>query len=355
MNALARLLACLAASSLTACADTPQHPTEPYDWALPADFAPPAVPADNPMSAAKVALGRRLFYDKRLSRAGTTSCASCHDPTLAFTDSEPSSEGATGQRTPRSSMSLAGVGYVGTLTWANPLLVDLESQSLVPLFGDNPVEIGGGPQDELLGRLLDDPYYRGAFPAAFPDAAEPATLLSITRALAAFQRTIISANSPYDAWTRGDADALPAAAQRGLVLFESSRLGCAHCHSGPHFTDAATDSGPVFHHIGLPPASYQQPNRGVAEVSLRAEDEGLFRTPTLRNIALTAPYMHDGSLATLGDVLDHFASGGSGAPAQSLQIQPFTLNETEREDVLAFLRALTDREFVTSPELADPW
>ncbi len=334
----------------------PQQPTEPYDWALPADVTPPPVPADNPISDAKVALGRRLFYDTRLSREGTTSCASCHDPARAFTDGESTSEGATGQRTPRSSMSLAGVGYARTLTWANPLLVELESQSLVPLFGDNPVEIGGGAQDELLGRLLDDPYYRDAFPVAFPDAEEPATLLSITRALAAFQRTLISANSPYDMWNRGDDDALSAAAQRGLDLFESDRLGCARCHSAPHFTDAAgTDSEPIFHHIGLPAASYLQPNRGVAEVSLRPEDEGLFKTPTLRNIALTAPYMHDGSLATLDDVLDHFASGGSGAPAQSPHIRPFTLTEGERADVLAFLRALTDREFVTSAGLADPW
>lgn len=333
--------------SLAGCGE----PVEQWSWDLPPGFPVPPVPDDNPMTAAKVELGRRLFYDRRLSAAGNTACASCHSQALAFTDGAATATGSTGAATPRSAMSLANVGYARTLTWGNPLLVELEQQSLVPLFGEDPVEIGAGATPGLLERLAADPYYVAQFPRAFPDASQPMSLQSITRALAAFERTLISGSSPYDAFVQGDVNAISPAARRGAALFDS--VGCATCHGGFALTDAVFD--PVFHNIGLPPQSYLPPNRGVREVSGNAQDEGYFKAPTLRNIAMTAPYMHDGSLPTLGAVLDHFSSGGVGDGMQAAPLPPFALSDDERNALLAFLGTLTDTAFLRSPTLADPW
>jgi cytochrome c peroxidase len=279
-----------------------------WQWVLPPGFPEPRVPADNPMSAAKVELGRHLFYDTRLSGTGTFACATCHLQALAFADPRPRAVGATGEVHPRGSMSLANVAYVPALTWANPNERRLEQQALTPMFGETPVELGlAGLEDTLTARLWRDPRYQRMFRAAFPDMPQPVTVATITRALAAFQRTLISGDSPFDRAQRGDSAAMSAAAHRGAQLFFSERLECFHCHGGFLFSgtvDHVRLASPEveYHNTGLyniggtgafPPA-----NPGLREFTGVPEDEGRFKAPTLRNIAVTAPYMHDGSAAT---------------------------------------------------------
>ncbi|AKF04834.1 methanobactin export MATE transporter MbnM [Sandaracinus amylolyticus] len=347
-------------------------------WRLPRGLPVPRVPEDNPMSASKVELGRHLFYDTRLSGNRTQSCASCHEQARAFTDGRAFSIGSTGERTPRSSMTLANVAYATTLTWANPLLLELEAQALVPLFGREPVELGlAGMERELLERLRAEARYRELFPLAFPDESDPFTVANVTRALAAFQRTLVSGRSAYDRFLYGgEPDALSESARRGLALFSSERLECFHCHQGFNFADAVMWEGSGsrevrFHNTGLynvgGTGAYPEGGTGVHEISGRADDMGRFRAPTLRNIAVTAPYMHDGSIATLDEVIDHYAAGGrtiaegpyagvgSASPLKSGLVVGFELTPDERRDLIAFLESLTDESFLTDPALADPW
>ena len=352
-------------------------PQDEFAWPLGEGLPVPLVPDDNPMSDARVELGRHLFYDKRLSGNQTQACASCHLQEFAFTDGLAVSEGSTGEHTPRNSMSLANVAYATALTWANPLLLDLEQQIAVPLFGAEPVELGmRGREDELLARLREVPRYQELFAAAFPDDPEPISLYSLTRALACFERRLLSGNSPYDRYLAGDAAAISDAARRGAALFNGEKLECFHCHAGFNFQDSVAYEGKpprnsLFHNTGLynidGKGAYPPGNTGLHEFTEVAADMGRFRVPTLRNIAVTAPYMHDGSVATLDEVLDHYAAGGrtiaegpfAGVgrdnPYKSSFIRGFELGEQERADVLAFLGSLTDEQFLTDPALADPW
>ena len=333
-----------------------------WAWPIPAWLPPPPVPDDNPMSAAKVALGRHLFYDARLSLDSTVACASCHDPARAFSDGRPTSVGVGGALGARNAPSLGNVAYLPVLTWGNPLITRLEQHALIPIFGTAPIEMAGAGQEAaLFARLSADPYYQGAFVAAFPDRPAP-DLFTVTRALGAFQRTLITVNSPYDRFKRlGDRDAISASALRGEALFFGERLECYHCHGGVNFTDNITTSRMKmvekgFHNTGLHdplPAG----SEGIATFTLRPEDLGRFRTPSLRNVALTAPYMHDGSMATLDEVLEAYAKGGRfpAAAGKSSLLAGFTLTPGEKADVLAFLNSLTDESFTTNPALADPW
>jgi cytochrome c peroxidase len=296
---------------------------EPRDWQwnLPAWVPEPVVPADNPMSTAKVELGRHLFYDPRLSADSSMSCASCHEQSRAFTDGKAISRGVTGESSSRSSMSLANVGYLPVLTWQNPDLGSLEVQSLIPLFGEHPVEMGmAGREEELFARLRADPVYRRLFSEAFPDrvtgrggdgtmSAAPISLATVTRALAAFQRSLISVNSPWDRYRYANQpDALSESARRGEALFFGERLECYHCHGGLHFTDNVRhvrlpDGERGFHNTGLynidGKGAYPPESPGIIELTDAPHERGVFRTPSLRNIAVTAPYMHDGSIASL--------------------------------------------------------
>lgn len=351
---------------------------QPYVWRIPSWLPPPAVPADNPMSESKVELGRHLFYDKRLSRNGSMACATCHEQHRAFTDAKPVGVAFDGTHGRRNPMGLANVGYMPVLTWANPNLKLLERQALVPLFGDNPVEMGmAGMERELFDRLAADPVYPPLFAAAFPDDGGALNLATLTRALAAFQRTLISANSPYDRFKYGkDAKALSAAAKRGEDLFFSHRLECYHCHSGFNFTDnikharsAFTEVG--FHNNGLYNIGgrglYPPGGEGLGEFTGNVEDTGRFRTPSLRNVTLTAPYMHDGSMKTLDEVLDHYSVGGrtihSGPHKGNGRANPYRdplvvgarLSARERADLKAFLASLTDPGFLTDPRFSNPW
>lgn len=362
---------------LAACAAPPagDSPDGAWDWDLPAHFAPPVVPEDNPMSAEKVALGRRLFYDTRLSANGTQSCGSCHVQALAFTDGRARGLGSTGEVHPRGAMGLTNVAYNSRLGWANPLLARLEHQALLPLFGETPVEMGmAGLEALLLGRLEGDAVYPAAFAAAFPEDPAP-SVAHVVEAIATFERTLISADSPYDRFVAGDTGALTASAQRGLALFMSERLECFHCHGGFNFTGSLDHEGlptpeVAFHNTGLynvdGQGAYPADNPGVLEVSGEPADMGRFKAPTLRNIAVTAPYMHDGSIATLSEVLDHYAAGGreltsgphagdgAASPLKSELLAGFLLSPEEKVDVLHFLEALTDEGFLTDPRFSDP-
>jgi cytochrome c peroxidase len=350
-----------------------------WEWHLPRGFPVPRMPADNPMSAAKVELGRRLFYDRRLSGNGKQACASCHQQALAFTDAHPQAEGSTGERHRRSAMSLANVAYATSYTWANPHTRTLEDQMLVPMFGTHPIELGmSGHEVEILERLRREPLYPPLFAEAFPDHAQPVGFDNARRAIAAFERTLISGDSAYDRLVYGgDPKALGDAAWRGMRLFFSDRLACSRCHAGPTFSGPIDFEGteelkpppsPRFHNTGLYDldgrGAYPAEDTGLREVTGRRRDMGKFKAPTLRNIALTAPYMHDGSIATLRDVIAHYARGGRGARATGERadnrvkdplIAGFAIRADETDDLIAFLESLTDENFVRDPGFADPW
>ncbi len=335
------------------------------------------MPADNPMTAAKVELGRHLFYDRRLSGNGTYACASCHQQQRAFTDGRARALGSTGEPHRRSAMSLANVAYRPALDWADPASRTLEEQMLRPLLGTGPVELGlAGREAEVLARLAAEPRYRRLFAAAFPGDAEPLRLDNVVRAIASFERTLISGGSPYDRWLFLDQRrALSDAARRGMRLFFSERIGCGACHAGLDLSGplrVAGEPAPAaeLHNTALynldGRGAYPQGDRGLSERTGSAADVGRFRAPTLRNVALTAPYMHDGSVPTLAAVLDHYAAGGrnldaSGQPAaapsplRSERLRGFRITARERRDLLAFLDSLTDAEFVADPRFADPF
>jgi cytochrome c peroxidase len=350
----------------------------PYDWNLPPGFPPPLVPESNPMSAEKVELGRHLFYDRRLSGNETTACSSCHLQALAFSDGRTVGVGSTGDLTPRNSMALVNVVYNATFTWSHPNLVELERQILIPLFGEFPVEMGiTGSEDAVLARLREDERYLTLFPAAFPAEPDPFTYGNVVDSLAAFVRSLISGNAAYDRYIyQRDPDALSESAQRGMSMFFSEALECFHCHSGFNMTISLVHANTTFFdrpffNTGLynvdGSGAYPAPNVGIFEFTRNPQDMGKFRPPTLRNIELTAPYMHDGSLATLEEVLAFYERGGrlieAGAeagdgrenPYKSGFVPGFELTPQERTDLINFLKSLTDTTFVTDPRHADPF
>jgi cytochrome c peroxidase len=348
-----------------------------FVWDLPPGFPTPVVPPDNRMTNEKVELGRHLFYDTRLSGNGTQACASCHQQELAFTDGAATATGSTGEAHPRNSMTLTNVAYASTLAWANPILFNLEDQALVPMFGTDPVELGlNGMEEEMLERLRAVPKYQELFEAAYNDA-DPFTLVNVVRAIGAFGRTLISGNSPFDRYQAGDQDAIPESAKRGFEMTLTERFECFHCHAGFNMQDAVNFVGKgfvesLFHNTALfnidGLGAYPAPNTGIHEVTQDPADMGRFRAPTLRNVAVTAPYMHDGSIQTLDEVLDHYAAGGrtipegqpnagvgSANPLKSIFMVGFEMSAQERADMLAFLESLTDEEFLTNPKFSNPW
>ncbi len=348
-----------------------------YAWDLPDGYPNPQVPTNNRMTDAKVELGRWLFYDTRLSGNKTMSCGTCHIQALAFTDGRPRSIGSTGALHPRSSMSLVNTAYSSRLTWANPLLDRLEDQALTPLLGDDPIEMGmAGHEAEIAALLESDRNYRELAMTAFPSDKNPYSLLNAVRSIAAFVRSIVSYNAPYDRYLAGDTTALSSSATSGMELFFSERLECFHCHGGFNFTDntthANTDVAQVgFHNNGLynidDSGAYPLDNTGLFDMTGIRRDMGRFKAPSLRNISLTAPYMHDGSIETLEGVLDHYARGGrlieggqyAGdgrlSPFKSEFIGGFELSDTERDDLLEFLSSLTDETVLTNERWANPF
>lgn len=348
----------------------------PYEWQLPPGFPQPRVPEDNSLTVEKVELGRHLFYDKRLSANGAQACASCHRQSHAFSEEAAIATGSTGQQHHRNSMALVNVAYTATFTWAHSGINTVEQHVLLPLFGDKPVEMGAaGHEQEILARLRGDPGYEKLFARAFPGASERVTFDNVAKALASFVRTLISFGSPFDRYAYyGEDGALTQSQVRGMNLFMSERLECAHCHAGFNFSqfvthESAAVSERAFHITGLYPQSetyISGADYGLFAVTGQPADQDRFKAPTLRNIERSAPYMHDGSLATLNEVIDFYSAGGrvltegprSGDgrahPGKSPFIRGFTLTAQEREDLLAFLSSLTDERFLSDPKYADP-
>ncbi|MEO0601023.1 MAG: MbnH family di-heme enzyme [Myxococcota bacterium] len=362
---------------MVGCTGT-QEPEVPESLPIPRGFPEPVIPEDNPYSAAKAELGRYLFYDPQLSGNGEQSCSSCHLQERAFTDGKVTPVGSTGDEVVRNSPTLVNVAYNSTLNWANPILTELENQILVPMFGEDPVELGiGGNEAAVIDRFASDPDYVARFEAAFPDEEDPVQFDRMVDALATFSRTMISGNSPFDRFTyQGELDALTDSQRRGLVIFFSEELECHHCHGGFNFTEATTHAGSVFeaelfHNTGLydidGEGGYPANNTGLFEFTADPQDMGRFRAPTLRNIAVTAPYMHDGSMETLEEVIRHYEAGGRmieegpyagdgrANPNKSGLVAGFTLTDDNRADLLAFLESLTDDVFLTDPALANPF
>lgn len=293
----------------------------PWRWALPDGVAPPPVPRDNPMSVAKVALGHRLFYDADLSIDGTMACATCHEQKHAFADGNTTHPGVHGDPGRRNVPGLANVGWLPSFTWGDPRVRTLEAQAAIPIFGTTPVEMGmRGQEAEIARRLERDPCYVRLFREAFPDRGGRIDAVTVAMALASFERTLVSRGAPAD---RGD---LSPMARRGRAVFARD---CAACHAGADFTDGR------FHAIEPPHGV----DRGLAEVTGRAGDAGKFRTPSLRNVAMTGPWLHDGSAATLADAIAR---------------HPGTLRPGESGEVIAYLTALTDPGFLTDPAFAYP-
>ena len=311
---------------------------------LPRWFPVPKIPVDNPMTDAKVELGRDLFYDPQLSGNGMSSCASCHQQSLAFTDGLPQAIGSTGQPHSRSSMSLANVVYNAAFGWDDRRW-SLESQMEVPMYNEHPIEMGlKGNEAEVLERFVTDQSYVEAFREAFPGEERPITLPNIVKAIASFERVLVSADSAFDRYLyQDDHRGMSPAAKRGVALFFSDRLKCSECHgsvniSGPTMFTGAMPSDPeaFFHDTGV------------------AQHPAKFRAPTLRNIAVTAPYMHDGSIATLKDVVAHYAAGGRTSRPKSDKVRGFAISPSEVDDLVAFLQTLTDETFLTNPAFSNP-
>ncbi len=364
---------------LAGCGSDDTSEPSGYQWDIPDGFPTPRVPEDNPMTDEKVELGRLLFYDTRLSDNQTQSCGSCHRQDIAFTDALAQSIGSTDEVHPRSAMALTNIAYASVLTWGNPLQRNLEEQMLTPMFGEEPVELGLKSQEDLISRLESVEDYQQRFEAVFgPDEGMGVVNLDrTTKAIAAFQRSLVSTRSDYDRFIyRGQPDAMNDSAKRGMELFFSERFECFHCHGSFNFSDSTQHDGTVFeeiafHNNGLynigGSGAYPVGNQGVYDVSGVLEDSGKFKAPSLRNIAVTAPYMHDGSIATLEDVLDHYSRGGrliedgefagdgKFNPFKSELINGFTMTEEEKADLLAFLNSLTDEEFLTDPKFSDPY
>jgi cytochrome c peroxidase len=323
--------------------------------------------AQSPANDAKVQLGRHLFYDKRMSVNGTYSCASCHKQELAFTDGRAQAVGATEQMHPRSSMSLVNLASSKIFNWGDPTVHSLEKQALRPMLSRSPVELGFGLiQGSFLKLIRTDSTYRPLFREAFAGEANPYTISHMARAFAAFERSIVSVNSAYDRFHHGgNAHAISESAKRGEILFFlDGGPSCFRCHGGSNFRDT---SEPVQHHNTGLYFSYPAPNRGVYEHTKRAADLGKFKAPTLRNIAVTAPYMHDGSISTLEEVVEHYAAGGRTVatgplagegkdnPNKDKLVHGFWMTPQNRIDLVEFLRSLTDEEFLHDPRYGDPW
>lgn len=314
---------------LGAAPATPQQPAGP---ALTLD--PPAgldaympIPDDAPLTAASVALGRRLFFDPSLSSDGRVACASCHDPERSFADSLPVSRGVHGTTGRRNTPALINALWNRSFFW-DGRATSLEEQVLRPI--EDPAEMDARVVD-VVARLRKDAAYVAAFEAAYGTPPERGTL---ARALAAYVRTILSGDAPFDRFRAGAADALSPAAKAGFRLFVG-RANCATCHVGPTFSDQR------FHNTGVAFRDGVVVDSGRFLVTRRTEDLGAFRTPTLRDVERTAPYMHDGSLATLEDVIDFYAAGGRPSPHLDREIRPLRLGPEEKRALIAYLRALT--------------
>ncbi len=306
---------------------------------VPPYFLPFALPADGELTEAKVALGRRLFYDPVLSRDSTISCASCHMQESAFTDGRAVSLGIDGRTTMRNAPTLANLAWQPYL-FADGGVPSLEQQVEAPVFAHEEMDFSFSG---INLRLSTDDSYVQEFEAAFgrePDA------YAITRAIAAFERTMVSGNSRFDRFFyMNQEDALTESEKRGWQIFSGPVGNCTACHSLPFFTDFS------FRNIGLYEA---YADSGRARVTRVSSDNGRFKVPTLRNVALTAPYMHDGSMPDLESVVEHFSSGVKDHPNLDPEVYSLHLTDQQMADLVAFLGSLTDVGFIERENLGKP-
>ena len=324
-------------ASLAGCADEATLSPRPLTTAVappgfPAGPIAAAAPADNTLTEARAQLGKRLFFDPRLSRTGTVSCGSCHEPEHAFAQPMAVSMGVDGHRGTRNAPGLANLAWNSSLFW-DGRVASLEEQAGKPL--ENPDEMDL-PLGEAVRRVAEDEGYRSSFADAY---GGPPSELSLRRALASFVRTIVSGDSPYDHFLRGDEGALAPPARRGLTLF-FAKAGCFRCHPSGTLTNDGFFNDGSYVDGGDP---------GRRAVTGRTGDLGKFKVPGLRNVGVTAPYMHDGSVPDLEAVVERYARGGRGGPNTDALIAPIELTDDEKADLVAFLRALTDRQFLEDP------
>ncbi len=327
-----RRAACLCLFAVVACAAGDGPPPVPRDTlparldlqTVPRGLPARSVPKDNPLTESKVALGRRLFFDPLLSADGTVACASCHDPAHGFAGPAAVSVGVAGHKTPRNAPSLLNRAY-GTAFFWDGRDATLESQALKPIA--NPLEMGTSVE-QALERLRAHRDYPARFQEVFPDGL---TAENLARALASFERVLLTGNTRVDRFRAGEVAALGPSELHGLWLYES-RGQCWRCHSGPNFTDEA------YHNTGV-----GWPNDpGRAAHTKQDADRGRFKTPTLRGLAHTAPYMHDGSLKTLEEVVEFYNKGGGDNPNKEAVLTPLGLSKDEMRDLVAFLKALSE-------------
>ncbi len=300
------------------------------------------IPGDNPLTEEKVALGKLLFFDTRLSANGTIACASCHKPSLAFTDGQPVSTGIHRQQGGRSAPTAINRVFSAAQFW-DGRAATLEAQSVGPFV--SPVEHGFPNHEALVATVRGITGYQPLFERAF--GPTPVTVDLIGKAIASFQRTLLSGNSPYDRFSEVDeAGALSDTAQNGFRVF-LGKGQCLRCHFGFNFTDEQ------FHNLGV---GWEQDNRdpGRYDVTNNPEDRGAFKTPTLREIARTAPYMHDGRFATLRQVIDFYDQGGTPNPHLDPAIKPLKLTEREKDDLVEFLHALNGEGWAVEPPTTFP-
>jgi cytochrome c peroxidase len=291
------------------------------------------VPEDNPLTPEKIALGKQLFWDKRWSRNGTIACVSCHDPAHGWADARRLSARWDGSPTPRHSPTLVNRLFADTQQWAGTR-TSLEDQAMKA--SDQTPEL-------LVKNLGPIEGYRVQFKKVFGTEVTP---IGVAKAIAAYERTILSGNAPYDKFRAGDTNALSPAAKRGLTLFEG-KARCVTCHSGFNFTDES------YHNLGVG-MNREKPDLGRFTVTKREEHKGAFKTPTLRDVAKRPPYMHDGSHASLTEVVALYNVGGVKNPWLSGEMKPLGLDATEIADLVAFMEALTGEvapEVSTPPEL----
>ena len=328
--ALHALLATLCSISLAAQAtgSVPRPVAADKAWVL---GSAPQQPADNIANPARVALGKALFFDPRLSGNGTVSCASCHNPGLGWSDGQKTGIGINGQRLGRASPTIVNVAFNTQFMWDGRAR-SLEDQATGPLESAQEMSSDFAHMKLMLASLEG---YRTMFAKAYP--GEAVSEKTVAKALAAFQRTVVSRGSRFDQWLGGKRGAITQQEYRGYQLFKG-KANCAACHSGPNFTDNG------FHNIGIAQAGSEDPGR----YKLRAlpSMKGAFKTPTVRDAALTAPYFRDGSAATLRQVVEHYNAGGARpAPANlSPEVRPLNLTPSEMDDLVAFMKALTGRQ-----------
>lgn len=294
-----------------------------------------AIPPDNPMTPEKVALGRQLFFDKRLSADGSRSCYSCHLNEHGLSDGRPTAIGALGKKLPRHSPSLWNIGYHKEFYW-DGRSASLEKQGMAAWTGGNM----GANKDEITAKINALEGYRAQFRKVFGGDATPERIIM---AISAYERTIIAGNTAYDRWKAGQATAMSAAAKRGMKVFKDSK--CDNCHAGVLFTDLQ------YHNVGVG-MDKTEPDPGRGKITNKPEDTGAFKTPTLRDVSRSAPYFHDGSAATLAEVVD-FMTGG-GRPNKWLDkknLQKVNLTPQQKRDLIAFLRALDVSTVLDEPRL----